>query len=59
MIKTIIILLPIIAFMAWYSNNADQALYNYSKQQYVQCLNQNIEQQQATKNCELINPNNL
>ena len=53
-IIALIIMIPLTIFMAWYSNNADRALRNYARQEYIRCLTQ-VDNSIVTV-CEKINP---
>lgn len=53
-IIALIIMIPLTIFMYWYSNNADRALSNYARQEYIRCLAQ-VENSIVTV-CEKLNP---
>ena len=53
-IIALIIMIPLTVFMDWYSNNADKALNNYARQEYIRCLTQ-VDNSIVTV-CEKINP---
>ena len=55
-IIALIIMIPLTIFMNWYSNNADRALRNYAKQEYIRCLTQ--VDNAIIRVCENLNPDN-